>query len=179
MKKTPILLTLASCLALWLPQSQADQLDDLIAGMRKGVTVDAGQKAETIKTAQATASNSYLESIVNLYLCEIKASIIDPDNNNGWPCRSFLLEGNPTLRKHLTKALKDRFEEKPDSILVYAAICPSIYAGDDKLVDRLQTYLKDHDSFLFDFEQGQVDQYWRPYIKGVLAKEAASTKTEK
>jgi hypothetical protein len=179
MKKTSILLGLAACLALGVPRSPADQLDDLIAGMRQGATVDAGQKARMIKTAQATASNSYLESIVNLYLCEVKASIIDPANNSGWPCRSFLLEGNPTLRAHLTKALKERFEEKPDSTLVYAAICPAIYAGDDKLVGRLQSYLKDHDSFLFNFEQGQIDQYWRPYIKGVLQKEAAGTKAEK
>jgi hypothetical protein len=179
MKKTPIVLAFAGCLALWAPQSRADRLDALIDGMRKGAVVDAGQKAEIIKAAQKTASNSYLDSIVNLYLCEIKASIIDPANNSGWPCRSFLLEGNPSLRKHLTKALKDRFEEKPDSILVYAAICPAIYAGDDKLVDRLQTYLKDHDSFLFNFEQGQIDQYWRPYIKEVLEKEAAQQKAGK
>jgi hypothetical protein len=179
MKKTSILLGLAACLALCVPQSRADQLDDLISGMKKGVTVDAGQKAETIKTAKAAASKSYLDGIVNLYLCEIKISIIDPDNNSGWPCRSFLLEGNPSLRKQLTKALKDRFEENPDSTLVYAAICPAIYAGDGKLVDRLQSYLKDHDSFLFNFEQGQIDQYWRPYIKGVLEKEAAGTKTKK
>jgi hypothetical protein len=177
MKKISILLALASCLALSAPRSRADQLDDLIAGMRKGVSADAGQKAKIIKIAQATATHSYLDSIVNLYLCEVKASIIDPANNSGWPCRSFLLEGNPTLRKHLTKALKDRFEESPDPVLVYAAICPAIYAGDDKLVDRLQSYLNDHDSFLFNFEQGQVDPYWRPYIKNVIEKEAAGNKT--
>jgi hypothetical protein len=179
MKNAPIILAFASYLLLCASPARADQLDDLISGMRKGVTVDAGQKAEIIKTAQATASNSYLDSIVNLYLCEIKASIIDPANNNGWPCRSFLLEGNPSLRKHLTKALKDRFEEKPDSVLVYSAICPAIYAGDDKLVDRLQSYLKDHDSFLFNFEQGQIDSYWRPYIKNVIEKEAVGNKTGK
>jgi hypothetical protein len=172
MKKLSILLLLVSGLAFCAQWVRADPLDDMIAGMKKGVTVDAGQKEAIIKTAKATASKSYLDGIVNLYLCEIKISIIDRENNSGWPCRSFLLEGNPSLRKHLTKALKDRFEDKPDSILVYAAICPAIYAGDDKLVDRLQTYLKDHDSFLFNFEQGQIDQYWRPYIKGVLAKEA-------
>ena len=179
MKKISRFLALASGLVLWLPQSRADQLDDLIDGMRSGITVNAGKQAEILKTTGIAVSQSYRDSIVNLYLWEVKASIADPDNNGGWPFRSFLVEGNPSVRKHLTKALKERFEEKPNSILVYAAVCPAIYAGDEKLVDRLQSYLKDHDSFLYKLEQAQIDQFWRPYIEDVLEKEAASTKIEK
>ncbi len=179
MKKAFILLPLASCLVLWLPQSRADQLDELIDGMEGGVTVSPDKQAEILKTTGTVASESYKDSIVNLYLWEIKASIVDPDNNGGWPYRSFLVEDNSSVRTHLTKALKERFEEKPNSILVYAAICPAIYAEDEKLVDRLQSYLKDHDAFLYKLEQTQIDRFWRPYIKDVLKKEAAGTKAEK
>jgi hypothetical protein len=179
MKKTSILLALASGLALCVLLARADQLDDLIADMKKGVTAAPDKQAEILKATGTAASKSYRDSIVNLYLWEVKASIVDPENNGGWPYRSFLVEGDPSVRKSLTKALKDRFEEKPYSLLVYAAICPAIYTGDDKLVDRLQLYLKGHDSFLYKLEQTQIDQYWRPYIKDALVKEAAGTKTEK
>jgi hypothetical protein len=179
MKKTTILLAVAGGLALFALQLRADPLDELITGMRSGVTVDAGQQARIFKTTGTAASRSYIDSVVNLYLWEIKASIIDPDNNGGWPYRSFLVEGNPSVRKHLTQALMERFEEKPDSILVYAAICPALYSGDEKLVNRLESYLKANDSFLYKLEQAQIDQSWRPYIKGALAKEAAGNKTER
>jgi len=179
MRKTTILFAVASGLALFALQLRADPLDDLISGLRSGVTVDAGQQARILKATGTASSQSYVNSIVNLYLWEIKASIVDPDKNGGWPYRSFLVEGNPSLRKHLTQALMERFEARPDPILVYAAICPAIYAGDEKLVDRLESYLKANDSFLYKLEQAQIDQSWRPYIKGALAKEAAGNKTER
>ena len=173
MKKISIFLALASCLALCAPLARADQLDDLISGMRKGVAVDAGKRAEIMHTTNLAAFNSYCDGMATLYLQEVKESIADPDNNGGWPYRSFLTEGaDPYLRKSLTKALQDRFDKKPYSVLAYTLICPAIYTGDDKLVDQAQSYLKDHDSFLYKMEQTQIDSYWRPYIKNVLAKEA-------
>jgi hypothetical protein len=173
MKKIPIFLALASCLVLCASRARADQLDDLISGMRKGVAVDADKRKEIIHTTGVAAYNSYCDSMANLYLQEVKESIADPDNNGGWPVRSFLTEGaDPYVRGRLTKVLKDRFDKKPYSVLAYTLICPAIYTGDGKLVDQAESYLKDHDSFLYKMEQTQVDSYWRPYIKDVLAKEA-------
>ncbi len=180
MKKSSLLLLLAGSLALCASLARADQLDDLIAGLRSGaVTVDPDKRAEILKTTGAAASKSYHDSIVNLYLWEIKTSIVDPDHNGGWPYRSFLVEDDSPVRKNLTDALKERFDEKPDAILAYASICPAIYAGDDKQVESLESYLKDNDSFLYDREQADVNQYWRPYIKSVLEKQAPSEKTAK
>jgi hypothetical protein len=173
MKKISNLLALASCLALCAPLARADQLDDLISGLRKGVAVDADKRKEIIHTTGEAAFNSYCEGMATLYLQEIKTAIVDPDHNGGWPVRSFLTEGaDPYLRKGLTKALQDRFDKKPYSVLAYALICPALYTGDDKLVDEAQMYLKDHDSFLYKMEQTQIGSYWRPYVKSVLAKEA-------
>jgi hypothetical protein len=177
MKKTSILLALASCLLLCASRARADQLDDLISSMRKGVAVDADQRKEIIHATSEAAYNSYCESMASLYLQEVKESIADPDHNGGWPYRSFLTEGaDPYVRGRLTKTLKDRFDKKPYSVLAYTLICPAIYTGDDKLVDQAQSYLKDHDSFLYKMEQTQIDSYWRPYIKNVLAKEAPPAK---
>ena len=173
MKKTSIILALSSCLALCAPLVRADQLDDLISSLRKGVAVDADKRKEIIHTTGEAAFKSYCDGMATLYLQEIKTAIVDPDHNGGWPVRSFLTEGaDPYLRVGLTKALQDRFEKKPYSVLAYALVCPALYTGDDKLVDEAQMYLKDHDSFLYKMEQTQIDSYWRPYIKNVLAKEA-------
>jgi hypothetical protein len=173
MKNTPILFALASCLLLCAPRARADQLDDLISSMKKGVAIDADQRKEIIRTTGEAAFKSYCDGMAMLYLQEIKTAIVDPDHNGGWPVRSFLTEGaDPYLRVGLTKALKDRFDKKPYSALAYALICPALYTGDEKLADQAQSYLKDHDSFLYKMEQTQVDSYWRPYIKSVLAKEA-------
>jgi hypothetical protein len=177
MKKTPILFALASCLLLCTSRARADQLDDLISSMKKGVAVDADQRKEIIHATGEAAFKSYCDGMATLYLQEIKTAIVDPDHNGGWPVRSFLTEGaDPYLRVGLTKALQGRFDKKPYSVLAYALICPALYTGDDKLVDQAQSYLKDHDSFLYKMEQTQIDSYWRPYIKNVLAKEAPAAK---
>src|SRR5271168_1054629 len=177
MKKTSVLFALASCLLLCPSRAGADQLDDLISSIKKGVAVDADQRKEIIHATGEAAFKSYCDGMATLYLQEIKTAIVDPDHNGGWPVRSFLTEGaDPYLRLGLTKALKDRFDKKPYSVLAYALICPAFYTGDDKLVDQAQSYLKDHDSFLYKVEQTQIDSYWRPYIKGVLAKEAPAAK---
>ena len=172
MKKIYVLLALAICLLLCSSRARADQLDDLISSMRKGVAVDADKRKEIIHETGVTAYNSYSEGVATLYLQEVKESIADPDSNGGWPYRSFLTEGaNPYARGRLAKTLKDRFDKKPYSVLAYTLICPALYTGDDKLLEEAQSYLKDHDSFLYKMEQAQIDQYWRPYIKDVLAKE--------
>lgn len=176
MKKALVFLAPIFLFGVLALPSRADQLDDVIDVMRTGASINQGRAMEAIKETQAAASKAYNDSMVDLYLWEIKASIIDPDNQGGWPCRSFLVEGNPDLRKQLTKALRDRFEDKPDPILVYAVICPAIYAGDDALVGRLEAYLKANDPFLFRVEQTQVDKFWRPYIKSTKETGAAPGK---
>jgi hypothetical protein len=177
MKNTPILFALAGCLLLCASRARADQLDDLISNLKKGVAVDADQRKAIIHATGETAFKSYCDGMAILYLQEIKTAIVDPDNNGGWPVRSFLTEGaDAYMRGRLANALKDRFDKKPYSVLAYALICPALYTGDDKLVDQAQSYLKDHDSFLYKMEQTQIDSYWRPYIKSVLAKEAPAAK---
>ena len=180
MKTSKILFALATCLAFSAPLLRADRLDDLVAGLRSGAitSVDPAKRAEILKSTGETANNAFHESMVNLYLWEIKASIVDSDNHGGWPYRSFIVY-DPDLRGSLTKALKARYEDKPDPVLAYARICPAIYAGDDQAVAGLESYLKQNDSFLYDREQAEVDKYWRPFIKSVLDEQAAKDKPAK
>jgi hypothetical protein len=163
MKKLSLLFTLV--VGFWFGASwaRADQLDDVIASMRSGASAPANKK-DILKGTSEAAYKAYTDSIVDLYLQEIKFSIIDPDDNGGWPFRSFLVESDFYSRKHLTNALKERFDKKPDALLAYALVCPALYVSDTALVDRLERYLKDNDPFLYKLEQIQIAQYWRPFI---------------
>lgn len=167
MKIPSALLASAICFAFCVPQARADQLDDMIAAMRKGTPAPANRK-EILKTIGAAAGKAYTDSIVNLYLEEVKASIIDSTNNSGWPYRSFLVEDDPLLREDVAKGLKERYKEKPDPILAYALICPALYEEDAAMVGHLERYLKDNDPYLFKLEQTQIDKYWRPYVAAVM-----------
>lgn len=168
MKIPPALLASAVCLALCCaPRGRADQLDDMIAAMRNGTPAPANRK-EIMKTAGAAAGKAYTDSIVNLYLEEVKASIVDTTDNGGWPYRSFLVEDDTLLREGVAKGLRERYKEKPDPILAYALICPALYEDDAALVGRLESYLKDNDPFLFKLEQAQIAKYWRPYVGAVM-----------
>ena len=172
MKPSVALFALAFCVALRPPSARCDPLDDMIAGMRSGATAPANAKG-TITALFAAESKTYTDSIVDLYLGEIKDSIVDGVNNGGWPFRSFLVEMDPDLRAGLTKGLEARYKAKPDSILAYALICPALYGGDEARVEQLEQFLNANDPFLFKVEQANVDKYWRPFVatmwKGVLA----------
>lgn len=167
MKIPPALLASAVCFAFYAPQARADQLDDMIAAMRKGAPAPANKK-EIIKTAAAAFGKAYTDSIVDLYLEEVKFSIVDSTNDGGWPYRSFLVEDDPILREGVTKGLKERYKEKPDPILAYALICPALYEDDAAMVGHLERYLKDNDPYLFKLEQTQIDTFWRPYVAAVM-----------
>ncbi len=141
--------------------------------MRRGIAAPPADLQAAIKAQGDAALKSYNGGIVDLYLAEIKTSIVDDVANGGWPYRSFLVEDDPTLRENLTTALKERFAEKPDAILAYALICPAIYADDTQLVDKAQSYLKDTDPFLYKLEQSRIDVHWRPYIASVKKAQVA------
>ena len=166
MKTAFIFLASALCLGIFTPRARADKLDDMIAAMRNGAAAPADKK-EIMKTMGVAAQKTFADSIADMYLLEVKFSIIDSENNGGWPYRSFLVEEDPVLRNELTKALEERYKGKPDPILAYALICPAIYADDAALVDRLHEYLKDNDPFLYKLEQAHIDKYWRPYAAAV------------
>jgi hypothetical protein len=164
-------IALALCLTLLAVPARADQLDDLLADMRRGnVTTTAAQRTEIVGIALTECGNHYRSAIAQLYLAEIKASLIDPENHGGWPYRTFLLANKTYLQENLTSELKRMYAAKPDPLLAYALVCPALFAGDDTLVGQVEAYLKDKDPFLYQREQTEVDKFWRPYIQAELKK---------
>jgi hypothetical protein len=162
-KKTSLPLALGFCFLLVAPRTQATSLDDLVAGARSGTPAPA-DKNDILKAAGKAAYGAYTDTLADLYLEEIKVSIVDPDQNGGWPFRSSLIESDYYSRKSLTRELNRRFDEKPDAVLAYASICPALYAGDAARIDRLERYLQANDPFLYKMEQDQIARFWRPFI---------------
>ena len=162
---------------LWLAPlvARADALDDLITGLRSGAItgVDPDKRKAILDAANAEASETYRQGLVALYLWQIKASIADGEHHGGWPYRSFIIM-DQYMRKALTAGLTKQFDEAPDSILAYALLCPALYAQDDALFARADTYLKENDAFLRQMQEENLEKYWRPWVKNVLDKEAAA-----
>jgi hypothetical protein len=177
MKKTRFLFLLAIGLLPAIPPARADHLDDMIGALRVGAKFDPSQLGTNLLTAMSAQSGSssqaFSDAEANLYLYEIKLSIIDPESEGGWPYRSFLIQSDLNLRKMLTDALTARFAATPDPLLAYASICPALYAKDEKQVASLESYLKDKDPFLYKLEQGQVAQFWRSNIESVLKQQGS------
>jgi hypothetical protein len=182
MKTNALFLFLAAAGLLLRPgAARADQVDDLIADLRSGAvtTVDAAKRDEALKADHAKANEIYANGLAALYLSEIKISILEPEKGGGWPYRSFLI-GDIGMRANLTQALTKRFEEKPDSILAFALICPALFARDDGLLSRAESYLKENDPYLYKIEQAKIDHSWRPYItSGLKAEDARKARTQK
>ncbi len=181
MKKSTTFQAFVGALLLGMGQLRADPLDEMITTLRSGAepSRDGASALAAYKAASEPVSKAYRDGIADLYLLEIKYSIVDPDHNGGWPYRSFLLDrflaedDGIALRRNLTDQLKQRFADKPDPVLAYALVCPALYAGDEELVAQLQAYLKDHDPYLFKREQAALERSWRPGVKAALARDAS------
>jgi len=182
MKEKKLLLSLAAGGLMLIPcTARADQVDDLIADLRSGAvtTVDAVKRDEALKADQKKAYEIYSNGLAALYVFEIKVSILEPEKGGGWPYRSFLVL-DIGMRGNLTRALTERFEEKPDSMLAFALICPALYARDDGLLGRAESYLKENDPYLYKIVQAKIDHSWRPYItSGLKAEDARKAWTQK
>jgi len=177
MKNPRSLLLVGLGLLAATPFARADQLDDMITALRVGAKFDSSNLGlnliTTIAPLSSSLSSAFDTAAANLYLNEIKLSIIDPANEGGWPYRSFLIEDDVNLRKMLTQGLTSRYATAPDPVLAYAMICPALYAADEKQVASLEGYLKANDPFLYKIEQSNVAQYWRPNIAATLKQQPA------
>ncbi len=161
------------------PSGRADPLDELIADVKSGVApIDPAKRQATVQAGLGRASGSYANAMVDSYIAQVKASIIDPENHGGWPCRSALVY-QPTTRRTLTAILRSRFERKPDAIIAYAILCPAIYERNDELLTRALNFLKVNDPFLHDHAQARLATFWLPFINQALKKQTPTPKQTK
>jgi hypothetical protein len=127
------------------------------------------QFSEAIDAARARfeASKTSEEEMANLYLAQVKWSILDEENHAGWPVRSFLME--PPEREKVLAVLTKRFAAEPSPIIAYALIPNACYANNIGLFNEVIRYLNVHDEFLFVNAAKCYDSYWRLSIFGQAA----------
>ena len=154
-----------------LPVARADTLDDMIATLRHGGKINPSALGDNLEdTLGNSRREAFDEAVANLYIEEIKLSIVDPTNQGGWPYRSFLVKDD-AFRESITDTLTARYKAKPDSLLAFALICPTLFAGDESKIKLYESYLKSSDPFLYDTEQKAMKGYWRAGVARELRKD--------
>lgn len=144
------------------PTLRADQLDDLLKKVRAGESAAPGQ-AESEKLLEP-AFKRFGPAVGALYLAQVKASLVDPENHGGWPCRSFWLWTEPNGAPQIHAWLTQQFASKGDALYLYASLCPLIVMERQEEIPPLVEKIKARDKFLGE----KVDEnlkYWKDYIR--------------
>jgi hypothetical protein len=121
-------------------------LDDQIQRLREGRKITISD-AEFLK-ARTDPYEKFLGFAADLYVEQIKWSLISPESQGGWPYRSFVVE-SPEWIDEIYRNLKTKAEQSGDSFVDYALICPALYLVDEAEVQRLLAGLEGKDQFLY------------------------------
>jgi hypothetical protein len=121
-------------------------LDDEIQRLREGKEITISD-ADFLK-ARTDRHDKFLEFAADLYIEQIKWSLISPKKHGGWPVRSFVVE-EPDWIADIYRVLKKKAEQTEDSLIDYALLCPALYLVDEPEVQRLLARLEQKDQFLY------------------------------
>jgi hypothetical protein len=133
-------------------------LDNQIQRLREGKEITISD-ADFLK-ARMDPHNKFLAFAADLYVEQIKWSLISPKKHGGWPVRSFVVE-EPDWIGDIYRILKKKAEQSDDSIFDYALICPALYMVDEPEVQRLLARLEQKDQFLYKQAHENLDKWWR------------------
>ena len=133
-------------------------LDDQIQRLREGKKITISG-ADFLK-ARTDRHDKFLEFAADLYIEQIKWSLISPEKHGGWPVRSFIVE-EPDWIADIYRNLKKKAEQTDDSLVDYALICPALYMVDEPEVQRLLARLEQKDQFLYKQAHENLDRWWR------------------
>ncbi len=133
-------------------------LDDQIQRLREGKEITISD-AEFLK-ARTDRYDKFLEFAADLYIEQIKWSLISPKKHGGWPVRSFVVEEADWIAD-IYRNLKKKAEQTDDSLIDYALICPALYMVDEPEVQRLLARLEQKDQFLYKQAHENLDRWWR------------------
>jgi hypothetical protein len=158
-----VLSALVFCVPALLP---ADELDDAIAALLAGIVdeIDPDKWNAIVESTGDRAIAKYREGITELYLTQIKWSVIDPDDHGGWPVRSLLVM-NESTAKTLAKELEQKLSAKREPIVAYALLAVSLHHGEDDR-NRLSAIVAE-DAFLKRRLDESWDDFWVPFTDAV------------
>ena len=136
-------------------------LDAQVQRLREGKRVTISE-ADFLKL-RSEAVDKFLGFAAELYIEQIKWSLISPEKQGGWPFRSFIVE-EPEWVGEIYRTLKKRAEQTGDPLIDYALICPALYLVDEAEVQRLLTGLERKDQFLYKQARENLDKWWRAEV---------------
>ena len=136
-------------------------LDDQIQRLREGRKITISD-AEFLK-ARTDPYEKFLGFAADLYIEQVKWSLISPKKHGGWPVRSFVVE-EPDWIADIYRILKKKAEQTDDPLMDYALICPALYMVDEPEVQRLLARLEQKDDFLYKQAHKNLDTWWRVEI---------------
>ena len=143
-------------------------LDDQIQRLREAKKITISD-VDFLK-ARTESYNKFLGFAADLYIEQVKWSLISPKNHGGWPVRSFIVE-EPDWIADIYRVLKKKAEQTDDSLIDYVLICPALYLVDEPEVQRLLGRLEQKDQFLYKQAHENLDRWWRVEIaKRLLAR---------
>ena len=135
-------------------------LDAQIQRLREGKKITISD-SEFLKY-RSDAFDKFLVFAADLYLEQVKWSLISPETQGGWPYRSFVVE-SPEWIDDIYRNLKTKSVKTGDSLIDYALICPALYLVDEAEVQRLLIRLEGKDQFLYKQARKNMD-VWRKEI---------------
>ena len=96
-------------------------LDDQIQRLREGKKITISE-ADFLK-ARTDPYDKFLEFAAELYIEQIRWSLISPKKHGGWPVRSFVVE-EPDWIADIYRNLKKKAERTDDSLVVMPSFAP-------------------------------------------------------
>ncbi len=149
--------------------AHADIFDDQLENLRKGKKMDlspddfAAATKKAFETYEKTPDDP--EAMADIYMAQVKWSILDEERHGGWPVRSWLIMEEPK-RKILFKTLKARFEKNSDAITAYCLLPSALFEKDAELGQKLMTTVKEKDEFLAK-KLLKAGEFWTTWVKQV------------
>ena|SRR2546427_7308900 len=137
-----------------------DPLSDQIQRLREGKKVSISD-SEFYKLRSASFDKFY-DVAAQVYIDQVRWSLIDPDDHGGWPVRSPLLM-IPGVLEPIHQRLKAKSDETYDTIFDYALICPGLYMHNEAEVQKVLSRLKAKDAFLYKRANAELKS-WRAYV---------------
>jgi hypothetical protein len=141
-----------------------DLLDGQIQRLRERRKLTMSD-AEFLKLREDTF-DKFLAFAADLYIEQIKWSLISPEKQSAWPYRSFIVV-EPEWVEEIYRKIKEKADKTGDPLLDYALICPALYLVNEPEVQKILTRLERKDQFLYKQAHSNLNT-WRTKVSDRL-----------
>lgn len=108
----------------------------------------------------------FLAFAAELYVEQVKWSLVSPEKQGAWPYRSFIVV-EPEWAAGIYRKIKEKADRTGDPLFDYSLICPALYLVDEPEVQKILTRLERKDQFLYKQVQMKLST-WRTEVSDRL-----------